>query len=341
MASLVESLNYEKGNWAFSTALTSCLKYYGFEINEPMIFGLSATFGFSYVKEGYGLPSRALYGINVDPEYYYSSNIKEKIEWRTEKYFPWENIKNSINEGKPVIALINPMSLPYEKTGALFSGQSLLILGYNETKGIVIVADNIQNSLNNITVDELAEAMNNIAPPLQRSNYWAPINKPEKIELETAVKRSVVRVAIDMLYPKQDENGIEGIRRFAGDITRWQTDIRDRKWSARQCQKAISNIDSDGANYRYSYSLFLREAEKVYPELADTDIADRMEYCGRLWQELGSCLEEYIETGDNRFLQHCSKLLIQIAKEEEGAFKDLLRLFTGKVYEKRVAAAAQ
>lgn len=338
MGSIMESMNHESGSWGFSAALASCLKHYGYEVSEPMAFGLSATLGFSFVKNGHGLPSRSFYGINTDPDFYYSSNIREKIEWKAEKYFPWDNIKECLKNGIPVIVLTNPFYLPYSASNFFISGHTLLILGYNETQGQVTVADNMHKGLKNITIDELAEAMNYVAPPLMRSNYWAPVAKPGKLEIASASKRSIIRTAINILYPKEEGNGIDGIRSLASDIKHWQTEIKDKKWSAAQCLKAISGMNTDGGNYRFSYSAFLKEAEKILPELSETDAADRMEYCGRLWQELGAQLTEYINSDDNRVLQQCSRLVIQIAREEEGIFKDLLRVLTGKVYEREAAA---
>lgn len=340
MGSIIENINHESGSWGFSAALASCLKHYGYEINEPMAFGLSATLGFSFVKNGHGLPSRSLYGINTDPDFYYSSNIREKIEWRSEKYFPWENIKECLKNGIPVVVLTNPFYLPYSTSNYFISGHTLLILGYNETQGQVTAADNMYKGLKNITIEELAEAMNYVAPPLMRSNYWAPIVKPDKLEIASASKRAIIRTAINILYPKEEGNGIDGIRSFASDIKLWQSDVKDRKWSAAQCCKAVAGANTDGGNYRFSYSKFLKEAEKALHELSEIDAADRMEYCGRLWQELEVQLKEYINSDDSRILQQCSRIAVQIAREEEGIFKDLLRVLTGKAYEKRAAAAA-
>lgn len=334
-------LSRKNGHWGFSGALAASLSRYGYKVDEALAFGLSASYGFTYCKNCYGMPSRSFIPVNVKPDFYYASYSKEKILWQTFEDFPWEIIKKTLEKEIPLLVLANTLYLPFNNLNSYATNHVLLLEALDETKGEIVICDNSGGKARRIQIEALAEAMSALIPPLKGFFNLAVVERPKKLVFRDAVKRSLMNTIVKMLYSKSECSGITGLRKYAGDIKRWKEEARDLKWCAVQGHRTIAGPVADGGNYRFLFAGFLREATQYLPKLKEIEADSRMKYCGGLWYELSNWFKEFAATGDTRLLQQCSNVAFQIAREEEGIFRDILEVLTGKSYCKNEETAVQ
>jgi hypothetical protein len=136
-----------------------------------------------------------------------------------------------------------------------------------------------------------------------------------------------------MLEPDPAEplpSGIPGMRALASGLPRWH-EAADWSWAARFGYQIVVKRGAAGSFFRQLEADFLREAEAHVPELADADLASRMEQSARGWCEVAALLKDQseLERCDPGLFEHAAERVAALADLEEAIFRDALASTAG------------
>lgn len=334
MDATLKNFRHKPGNLCSSTALANIMGYYGYPFSEALCFGIGSGLSFIYLKGSKLAPSRALLGRNPQLELTFFKNIGSSFSWRSGLEFPWDEMKSYLKRSIPILAVTDAHYLPYYHCSTHVSGHVVVLVGYNETKGIVYLADPQFCEIQRVEIEHLARAMDSGAPPIPAKNCWWPAEGICMDNLEGAITRGILKNARQMLYPTKPTGGLPALQEFGRELVKWPDEVRDWKWCIFLASQVTTNqgLTSNG---RRLYAEFLREAEGLIPALKSTFASRRMASISSMWDDLAATFSAASGNGDRQELIRASSLVRVIAREEKALFQDILDVMESYSHLKR------
>ncbi|MDI7250606.1 MAG: BtrH N-terminal domain-containing protein [Bacillota bacterium] len=284
------------GSTALRDLAESCA---GVVLSEAMCFGLGAGLGFAYLADpalspSHGFCGRAPY---LEPHFFFHLGVP--FSWHNAP-LPWEELRQCVDAGQPVLALTDLYYLDYYASTVHFGGHAVIAAGYTPghasgtAPGGVLLADTAWPDLQEVPYAHFRQAMHSVAPPFPVDGQWTPVRRfaiPEGV-LPAAVRAALATCARSYLHaPPPPEftrlgvrhYGISGLRRMATSLPSW-ADAPDFAWCCRFAYQMIEKRGTGGSTFRRMYAAFLREAHTLVPALPVTAVAE-MERATALWSE--------------------------------------------------------
>ena len=286
MKTLIDGYKSFPGDHCGSVAMRGLLHHYcGLDLPEPAIFGLGSGAASVYLS-GPGLdPSAMLFGRTLSMEQDLAANLE--IDYRerpeTDDEEAWQIVREEVLAGRPTMLSGDIFYLDYREFKVHFPGHRFVLLGFDDEKEKVFIADRIRPEPEVCSYDALITSRN---PPegMSTNNLWGRFHETTVgRELVDATKLAISKCAKAMLTDDDAAKGspdaqtmlaanmkmatgVRGVRAFAEDVRSWST-RKDASWIASYNASCIEKFGNGGGNFRRLYAGFLSWARDLDPHL--------------------------------------------------------------------------
>jgi len=317
-----------------SGTITNLVNHHGLKISEPLVFGIASGIFFGYMKT----PMRDFPMVfsRIRP-----GKIRENFTKRTGVVFESQKYKDPdkaekdlnrlIDQGQPVALQVDFFYMdffpPWHRVH--INVHYIIVIGREGDE--YIVSDCYHPTVARLHRDSLRRgrfARGSMAP---RGLMFYPVNVPEKIPLETGIRKGLKNTIFNMLKLPMPFLGVKGIRRFSDKITDWPRYARDTDQLAHNIFMITTMLEDQGtggAGFRYIYASFLKEAATILEEPVFDEYAGRMMEIGDQWRNLSlfaSRIAKKRDLGDEK-LREMSRMISENARQEQLFFNDLKKI---------------
>lgn len=309
---------------------SNLLKHNGFDISEPMIFGIGSGLFFVYipflkVNHAPAISYRPMPGTIFNKAAkrlgFKVRRVKFSNPKAAEKALD-ENLKNNIPTGLQV-GVFNLAYFPDEYRFH-FNAHNCVVYGKTDTH--YLVSDPVMETVTTLTHKELEKvrfAKGAFAP---KGQMYYPISVPEKAALPSAIIKGIKETCRDMLAPVPFV-GVKGIRTVARKIPKWAEKLGAKKANhyLAQIVRMQEEIGTGGGGFRFIYAAFLQEASVILKNDKLKELAAEMTIIGDMWRDFAVNASRVYKNRSNQedVYNTISKEMLAIADKEEVFFKKL------------------
>lgn len=314
--------------------ISNLMKHNGFEISEPMVFGIGSGLLFCYipflkVNHAPVFTYRALPG-HIFKKFAKRVGVKMKREKFKSPKEAKKRLDQNLAKDNPVGLQVGAYNLVYFPDEYRFHFNAHNMVVYGKIGDRYLISDPVMEDVTSLSDKELEKvrfAKGAFAP---KGHMYYPISFPENLELDKAIVKGIKNTCRDMLAPVPFV-GVRGIRTVAKRIRKWPESkgVKTANHYLGQIVRMQEEIGTGGGGFRYVYAAFLQEAGKKINNEKLIELSKEMTEIGNLWRDFaveasriykkrsrqeGSQLEVYNIVAD---------LLEEIADLEEAFFKKL------------------
>ncbi len=309
---------------------SNLLKHNGFDISEPMIFGIGSGLFFVYipflqVNHAPAISYRPMPGTIFNKAAkrlgFKVKRIKFSNPKAAEKALD-DNLKNNIPTGLQV-GVFNLTYFPDEYRFH-FNAHNCVVYGKTDTH--YLVSDPVMETVTTLTHQDMEKvrfAKGAFAP---KGQMYYPVSLPTADALPHAIIKGIKETCRDMLAPVPYV-GVKGIRTVAKKIPKWAQKLGTKKTNhyLAQMVRMQEEIGTGGGGFRFIYAAFLQEAAVILRNEKLKELAAEMTVIGDLWRDFAVNASRIYK---NRSIQEdayntISNELLAIADKEEVFFKKL------------------
>ena len=310
--------------------VSNLMRHNGFEISEPMVFGIGSGLLFSYlpflkVNHAPVFTYRAMPGL-IFNRFAKRVGIKVKREKFKSPKEAKLRLDNNLENNNPVGLQVGVYSLPYfpEEYRFHFNAHNMVVYGMEGDN--YLISDPVMETVTTLTSRELEKvrfAKGAFAP---KGHMYYPISFPEKLELEKAIVKGIKQTCNDMLAPVPIV-GVRAMRWVAKNIRKWPKKIGVKKANhyLGQIVRMQEEIGTGGGGFRYIYAAFLQESSRMLNKPKLSELSKEMTEIGDLWRDFAvdaSRIYKNRSTETDGYNKVADQLQT-IAKREEIFFKAL------------------
>ncbi len=329
---LVSGFQHAPGLHCGSTALRDMVHSIGLDYSEEMCFGLGGALGFFYYQNPFGVsPTRLFHGRMLTLERDFCQHLALDFEEDADNdaEHAWETAKAWIDHDVPVLLGVELSELPYWRARTPFPGHRVVLVGYDDARRIVSLADTHFPGLQEVSYDALRDARASKIPPISIPNYWLAI-KPtlNPRALVSAIRAALRDNGLGMNLDRAPYLGIMGMEALAEDFVNW-SDAPDWEICARAGYQLIEVRGTGGSLFRKMYARFLREAEALDERLRAANLADAMDEIAGEWSALANLLRDIAKEKQRGRFQDAGRAMRRLALREENFWGRVLNIVGG------------
>ena len=319
-------------------AISTLLRYYGIELSEPMIFGLTSGLFFvhlPFIKMS-GMPVTAF---RTFPGVFFKRITKLLgIKTATRRFLTQERAMKAldhvlIDQKTPVGCVVGMFDLPYlpPEYRFRFNGHNICIIGKDEKTNHYCVLDSNATQKVTISREDLMKVRfaTGGTYPLLGQMYWIK-SVPEQLpDLKALVLKSIRKTCWFMVSQPDFIHiaGANGILYLSRRIRNWEKTMgaRRAKLNLAQVIRMLEEIGTGGAGFRFIYGAFLQEAAEKTGLTFLNDYSVRITEIGDLWREFAYKASRIIKkrADENYTYDDLADLLQVIGDKEKVFFKEL------------------
>ena len=311
-------------------AIVNLLQSKGFEISEPMAFGLGSGIFFVYlpfikVNHAPAISYRPLPGMIFNRMAKHLGIKVKRQKFKNPKKAQEaldENLKNNIVTG----LLVGVYHLPYFPDEYRFHFNAHNIVVFGKENGRYLVSDPVFDytvSLSEAELEKVRYAKGALAP---NGHMYHPVHIPEKFDLAPAIKKAIHKTCRDMLAPVPIV-GVKGMRMVAKAILKWHKKLGPVKANHNLVNmiRMQEEIGTGGGGFRFIYAAFLQEAGTYLQNNALLNLSKELVEIGDKWRDFALEASRVVKKRSNteNVYQVLSDQLMQLADLEEAFFKKL------------------
>lgn len=313
--------------------VSNLMRHNGFEISEPMVFGIGSGLLFSYLpflKVNYApvFTYRVMPGL-IFNRFAKRVGMKIKREKFSDPKKAQQRLDENLKNDNPVGVQVGVYQLPYfpEEYRFHFNAHNMVIYGKEGEN--YLISDPVMESVTTLTEKELEKvrfAKGAFAP---KGHIYYPTAFPEKLELEKAIIKGIKHTCRDMTAPVPIV-GVKAMRWVATNIRKWPKKLGTKKANhyLGQIVRMQEEIGTGGGGFRYIYGAFLQEASKVLDKPVLFELSKEITQIGDEWRDFAVDASRIYK---NRSAQSdgynkIADQLETIAKKEEVFFKKLKKV---------------
>lgn len=270
--------------------ISNLMKHNGFEISEPMVFGIGSGLLFCYIP---------FLKVNFAPVFTYRAlpgHIFKKfatrvgIKMKREKFNNPKDAKTRLDEklskNIPVGLQVGVYNLVYFPDDYRFHFNAHNMVVYGKENGRYLISDPVMEEVTSLSIKELERvrfAKGAFAP---KGHMYYPISFPEKLELEKAIIKGIKNTCRDMLAPVPYV-GVRGIKTVSKKIRKWPLSrgVKTTNHYLGQIVRMQEEIGTGGGGFRYIYAAFLQEAGQLLQNEKLKKFSKEMTEIGNLWRD--------------------------------------------------------
>ena len=270
--------------------VSNLMKHNGFNISEPMVFGIGSGLLFCYipflkVNHAPALTYRAMPGF-IFKKFAKRVGIKIKREKFKNPHDAKARLDENLNKNNPVGLQVGVYNLVYFPDEYRFHFNAHNLVVYGKKEDAYLISDPVMETVTTLTEKELEKvrfAKGAFAP---KGHMYYPIDFPKQLTIEKAIVKGIKQTCRDMLAPVPVV-GVKGIRFVAGLIRKWpkKKGTKVANHYLGQVVRMQEEIGTGGGGFRYIYAAFLQEAGKVLKNDKLTELSAEMTLIGDSWRD--------------------------------------------------------
>src|SRR6266508_1253591 len=288
MTEIIEIVSFPGGKHCETTTLGALLRHVGIDLSEPMLFGLGAGLGFAYWDaKTMAFP---FLGGRIKPAAL-TRNLASRLgltmqaQETTSVRAAWRNVAAAIDAGSPVGLQLDSYHLDYFTTRIHFGAHFVAMYGYDDTYAYLVETAQ-QGGTVRTTRKSLELARGERGPMTARNLSYTVAAAGGLPDLGEVVAAAIRSNASDFLNPPIANLGHRGIRKAAGQVTKWLERSADPRRD-------------------------LTLAHRRYAEIAP------------LWTRVAAHIAAAGETGEEHHLRTAATILLDLAEREREAMQAL------------------
>ncbi len=310
--------------------VSNLMRHRGFEISEPMVFGIGSGLLFSYLP---------FLKVNHAPVFTYRSlpgNIFNKFAKRVGVKMKKEKFKNpasakasldkNLANNNPVGLQVGVYHLLYFPDEYRFHFNAHNMVVYGKENDRYLISDPVMEEVTSLSEKELEKvrfAKGAFAP---KGHMYYPISFPEKLELKKAIVKGIKQTSRDMVAPVPIV-GVKAMRWVAKNIRKWPKKLGTKKANhyLGQIVRMQEEIGTGGGGFRYIYAAFLQEASQVLQNDKLMELSKEMTSIGDAWRDFAVDASRIYKNrnSESNGYEDVAIQLEAIADREEVFFKTL------------------
>ncbi|SHI61800.1 BtrH N-terminal domain-containing protein [Pseudozobellia thermophila] len=310
--------------------VSNLMRHNGFEVSEPMVFGIGSGLLFSYLpflKVNYApvFTYRAMPGL-IFNRFAKRVGVKVKREKFTDPRKARARLDENLANNNPVGLQVGVYNLIYfpDEYRFHFNAHNMVVYGKQEDN--YLISDPVMEGVTTLTSKQLEKvrfAKGAFAP---KGHMYYPIAFPEELRLEEAIVKGIKHTCRDMLAPAPIV-GVRAMRWVAKSIKKWPVKHGPKKANhyLGQIVRMQEEIGTGGGGFRYIYAAFLQEAGEVLDKQDLKDFSREMTEIGDAWRDFALEASRIYKnrSGQAEGYDSISDQLLAIAKREASFFKAL------------------
>ncbi len=270
--------------------VSNLMRHNGFEISEPMVFGIGSGLLFSYLPF-LKVDHAPVFTYRVIPGLIFKRFAKRVgVKIKREKFKDPKSAKARLDENlvknNPVGLQVGVYNLVYFPDEYRFHFNAHNMVVYGKENDRYLISDPVIEHVTSLSEKELEKvrfAKGAFAP---KGHMYYPVAFPEKLDLEKAIVKGIKQTSRDMLAPVPIV-GVKAIRWVVKNIRKWPEKIGTKKTNhyLGQIVRMQEEIGTGGGGFRYIYAAFLQEASKVLNNNQLSELSREMTAIGDLWRD--------------------------------------------------------
>ncbi|MCX2678334.1 BtrH N-terminal domain-containing protein [Galbibacter sp. EGI 63066] len=310
--------------------VSNLMKYNGFDISEPMVFGIGSGLLYCYIpflkiNHGPAITYRTMPG-QIFNRFAKRVGIKIKREKFKDPVKAKAKLDENLKNDNPVGVQVGVYNLVYFPDDYRFHFNAHNLIVYGKEDNEYLVSDPVMEDVTRLTEKQLEKvrfAKGAFAP---KGHLYYPINFPEELKLEGAIIKGIKNTCRDMLAPVPIV-GVNGMQMVARLIRKWpeKKGIKVTNHYLGQIVRMQEEIGTGGGGFRYIYAAFLQEASDVLQNKELTTLSKEMTVIGDLWRDFALEASRIYKNrnADHESYDSIADQLDNLAKMEKGFFKKL------------------
>jgi hypothetical protein len=334
MKQMIEGYRSYPGEHCGSVAMRGLLAHYcGLELTESVVFGLGAGIDCMYVKmPGVGAVAFGrTASMEVDLGRALGVDYVETPQPDDDK--AWQEVREEVIAGRPTMLSGDIFYLDYRDYKVHFPGHRFVLLGFDDEKKEVYIADRIREEAETCSLGALMESRNPKGG-MSTQNLWGRFASGRVgNDLMTASRTAIELCARRMLGLDEASStagpdpifgdfnkGISGIKLLAEELPGW-AEMEGARGLARYNASAIEKFGNGGGNFRRLYAGFLSWAHAQDKERVPGDAAALSTRAADGWTALAGLLWKASD-GENTWSEASTRAK-RIADVEQRLFEGL------------------
>jgi hypothetical protein len=269
--------------------VSNLMRHNGFDVSEPMVFGIGSGLLFSYlpfIKVNFS----PVFTYRVMPGFIFNRFAKRVgVNVKREKFKnPKEaqiRLDKNLENDNPVGLQVGVYNLPYfpEEYRFHFNAHNMIV--YGKDAGRYLISDPVMEGVTTLTKKELEKvrfAKGAFAP---KGHMYYPTEFPKELFLEEAIIKGIKHTCRDMTAPVPFV-GVRAMRWVANNIRKWPEKIGPKKANhyLGQIVRMQEEIGTGGGGFRYIYAAFLQESGKMLDNSTLSELSKEMTHIGDEWR---------------------------------------------------------
>lgn len=310
--------------------VSNLMRHNGFEVSEPMVFGIGSGLLFSYlpflkVNHAPVITYRALPG-KIFKRFAKRVGIKIKREKFRRAVDAQYRLDANLKNNNPVGLQVGVYQLPYfpEEYRFHFNAHNLIVYGKSENK--YLISDPVMENVTTLTEEELEKVRFSKGAFAPKGHMYYPVEFPEQLDLDKAIVKGIKATCKDMLAPVPIV-GVRAIRWTAKMIRKWPRSLGPKKTNhyLGQIVRMQEEIGTGGGGFRYIYAAFLQESGKLLQNDRLLELSIEMTEIGDLWRDFALEASRIYKNRSDQTdgYNKVADQLAFLATKEEAFFKEL------------------
>lgn len=343
---MIENYPNDRRHHCESGILVNMLRYYGFNISEPMAFGIGGGIYVLYFPL-LRLKDSTLLVLRSRPNLVIRHFVKRMGIGYHEMTFgnDYDKAEKALDElvakGIPVGVRANILGLKYLNDLGFdldYNGHQMTVIGKEGTQYIVSdIEMHLPDEFFRVDEDIMRSIRfrPGIAAPHGCMFYLDPLpaNYAEKVDIRSAAIAGLKEACRNMVSTPMPWFGYRGIHYFANDLRRWPKKYTEKKidFNLLHYYRLIEHAGTGGAGYRYIYSDFLLEAAKLFESQVLEDSAAVFSTAADQWRQFTIGCNHYLNRAGIT-MNELADMVDEAGNCEEKTFKTIKKEFLSKTH---------
>ncbi len=310
--------------------VSNLMKHNGFNISEPMVFGIGSGLLYCYipflmVNHAPAITYRAMPGF-IFKRFAKRVGIKIKREKFKDPAKAKARLDENLKNNNPVGLQVGVYNLLYFPDEYRFHFNAHNLVVYGKENDTYLISDPVMETVTTLTDKELEKVRfaKGALPP--KGHIYYPTDFPKELALEKAIVKGIKHTCRDMLAPVPIV-GVKGMRTIAKLIRKWpkKKGTKVANHYLGQIVRMQEEIGTGGGGFRYIFAAFLQESSKILGNEKLAELSKEMTQIGDLWRDFAVDASRIYKNRGAKAVGYndVASQLETIADKEEIFFKSL------------------
>jgi len=330
---LIVKYNHYHGGHCESGSVSSLIKNFGFQLSEPMAFGISSSIGFSYfpfIK----IWGRPLISFRMMPRSIIKGvqkrlGIRFNMKTYDDQQEAMDELDALLADGTPVGMQTSISFLTYFLPDFRIPFNAHMTIVFGREGDEYLISDPVFDRPVRIKTEDLKKARFAKGVNAPRGFIFYPAHIPERIDYMAAIKKAVKKTINMMLQPMFPFVGIKGMLTYARSVEKLKNHP-DKKYIGGYLSQIVlfqEEVGTGGGGFRFMYAAFLREAYDLLKKPELLEAAKKMVETGDLLRKAaGACAKIIKGKHDSYDLNQVVRLYRECAWSEKEVYLMLKKI---------------